>query len=797
MRIKTIAIVTLSLLLILGAGFQATHAELQRVGPVSNSPTIGGFPAWYQDTTGLALEFCAPSNASEVDGGWCLLLPGDVPAPPEVFPTEFFDEHFWYSAGAVFPATAPVDILWEAALEAAFAADVAPGGQIVFTRIRVRFVAPETGTYRVLHPYGEETFQATAGERIFFTDDVGINCPPGQFHCAMEGRVGPFLLPSVSPGGPEMLPVTAGNPNPGGLANPTPYPGTGKSYIADPAREGPVTGSPLGPTRNRVRVEGPGIGGTDPGTGIPINFIETVNFTLVGRVFTGALAGRVTVDRASYTDPAAPTTANPRKVAVFATAFPSTQGRTPGGNSPAVVSPALQFYHAACAVDDITGDLSAPAGIDPTQMFDTGASYFGQNILTAIEPIPFEVCVQQLNAVDAAGNTVSAFFPSVLGDQVTISQALYEPGGRILTVAASSSDQANPPTLTLSGFTDPATQLPVVLQNGQASVSVLDAPPSKVLVRSSARGANEFQVSTGVGDTGSGTATPVARNDSAKVVEDSGANTINVLINDTVGTIPVPGSSLVTIVTPPLKGAAVVFTDTDSINKVRYTPALNASGGDSFRYNVDVGGLVSNVANVGINITADNDPPVAVNDTFNAVLNVSITLPVLANDLDVDGTAGMTVGVLNPVTPATATVTNLGNAVSFLATAAGTYTFTYQPRDAAGTLSANTATVTVIVAGQETVQITLAEYRRNQGRLRLTGTVAPVANPPQRMEVRWANGTNTISIVATPVADAAGNWAVDIRGATGIQNPDNSGATQVRVTSPGGGAATANIAFRQ
>jgi hypothetical protein len=46
------------------------HAVLERAGPVSIDPTVGGFPAWYQDTTGLALEFCAPQKASE-DGVCC------------------------------------------------------------------------------------------------------------------------------------------------------------------------------------------------------------------------------------------------------------------------------------------------------------------------------------------------------------------------------------------------------------------------------------------------------------------------------------------------------------------------------------------------------------------------------------------------------------------------------------------------------------------------------------------------------------------------------------------------------
>ncbi|MFL5277647.1 MAG: hypothetical protein ACJ79T_14310, partial [Myxococcales bacterium] len=59
-------------LLTLSITFPA-HAALQRVGPVSNAPSIGGFPTWYQDKTGLALEFCDMLNQSELTGGWCLL----------------------------------------------------------------------------------------------------------------------------------------------------------------------------------------------------------------------------------------------------------------------------------------------------------------------------------------------------------------------------------------------------------------------------------------------------------------------------------------------------------------------------------------------------------------------------------------------------------------------------------------------------------------------------------------------------------------------------------------------------
>src|SRR3954470_7807520 len=81
-------------LLMLGVTFPA-RAELERVGPTSNDPRVGGFPAWYQDKTGIAIEFCGPINQAEADSGHCNLVTGDAIAP-ESFPTNFFDEHFYW-----------------------------------------------------------------------------------------------------------------------------------------------------------------------------------------------------------------------------------------------------------------------------------------------------------------------------------------------------------------------------------------------------------------------------------------------------------------------------------------------------------------------------------------------------------------------------------------------------------------------------------------------------------------------------------------------------------------------------
>ena len=777
--------------IVVAGAVPSAHAELQRVGPVSNAPTIGGYPAWYQDTTGLALEFCAP-NQAEADGGWCLLLNTDV-TPPEVFPTNFFDEHFWFSTGAVFPPAA--NILWEAAVEAAFANAVQPGGQITFSRIRMRMDPPVSGTYRFIHPYGEEIVEATAGVRIFITDDVGLDCPPGgPFHCAMASRLGPFLLPSATPGGPEMPPVTALNPTPD--TNPahfpggtTPYPGTGKSYIADPAREGPVTGSPLGPTRNFVRVEGPAGSNLD---GAGNDFIETSNFTLVGRVFTGAIPSQVTIDRASYARPLA----GPQKVDVFASAFPATQGRLPAGPAPAVGTPLLRYYDDACGVDPVTGALTAPAAGAPTTMASPGlmtppqaapaSIYWGQS-----QPplIPVAVCVEHNNAVDANNQIVPVFFQANVTDQVFVTAANFDPTNTgTLTVSAGSSDEVTPPVLTVAALGD--------MTNGQFVLSPLAAPPATVRVLSSFGGSNAFQVTTGVGTPGGG-GVPVAAGDSATVAEDSGLTPINVLANDTLDGGAVPASAVITIVSPPGLGTAAV-----NGTAIDYTPNLNASGTDGFTYRVTVGAATSNIASVTITITPVNDPPVAANDTATAIANVQTSIDVLANDTDPDGQANLAapVDVTLTTQPAGSIVTLSvsGRVVNFTADLAGPYTFTYRASDVAGAVSANTATVTVSVAGSETVTIQVAEFRTGGREWRVSGVVTPTTSGP--VTIRYVNGTNTACDVdgtATVTIGAGGAWSFREANVTGCRDPRNTGATRIRATGPANGTGEANITLRR
>jgi len=760
------------------------QAVLERVGPPSFAPSIGNFPTWYQDTTGLALEFCDPKNQSEVNGGWCLLLPANVPAVPEVFPTNFFDEHFYYAA-----SSAPLTMsngskaLLTLAEEAAFATgSPVPGAQITFSRIRVSLgPVPVTGTYRIIHPYGEELIDGVAGNRIFFTEDIGIGCSPGSFDCSLNSRLGPFLLPSVTPGGAEMAPLTAANPTPdidpshfGGVFAPTLYPGTGKAYIADPARIGPVTGSSLpaftdsqGNQRNHniFRVEGPAGSNLsiDPVTGAAVNFIETTNFSLMGRVFTGVMPGRVNVEGAHYAK-----SSTDQKLDVFATAFPTTNGRLPLQPRPPVVAPQLTFFDAPCvgtvdALGTIHPPFSAPVGAVETQMFADGGIHWGQ-----IHPvaIPSAVCVKDSSARDANGNIVPTFGPEIVTDEVTITQALYDRSTGTLTVAASSSDVAVPPSLTLAYGTFLGD-----LVNGQISVPNLIAPPGKVRVLSSALGEREYQVSTSF-STGAPPSIPVATNDSFTFPEDSGPQSLIMLANDSN-----TAGGIVTLTSLPRLGSAVVNPGGD----VTFTPNLNANGVDAFTYTVRVGTNISNTATVTLNITPVNDTPVAVNDSFSAIANTSVQLNVLANDTDPDGATDLTAAqlVTSPATGATVTG-GTGGVFAFNATAGGTYSFTYRAQDASLATSANTATVTVQVAATESLNITRAEYVVSKSRVKVQGTISPASN--QTITIDFVNATGTVLGRAGSAVAAAGGWLLD------QVVPLPAGTTAVKATSSNGTA---------
>lgn len=721
---------------------------------------------------------------------WCLLPPIPSGNPPEVFPTNWSIENFYADATAG-GTQQGVAIKLVLDLESSFAngINIIPGDQVVFARTRIKVSPlPFNGTYTVYTPVGKFVFDnQLAGDRIFFTEDIGL-AGVGDFSKALGGRMGPFLLPSATPGGQEVPPIPLLQPGQdpfndvlaaGGGA--TIYPGNGRKYIADPARLGPITGGKTGDgqafytvndgtTRdpNIFRVEGPN------------GFLfETTNFNLMGRVYEGPISGDVKVDRANYAR-----SASSNKVDVYATASSSTQARIPAGKPPATVATQLTYFDAPCtATLDNNGNpgppFSAPANASSTQMLATGSTYFGESNPAAI---PTAVCVQA-NAVNSAGQTVPTFIPTPIGDQIFITEALYDPATQSLSVKATSADQTVPQNLTVVGLGN-------IGANGQLVVNPILAPPASVTVLSTGTGSNTLQVSTGTVSGGTA-ALPVAVNDSATVFEDCSQTasstlcatplSINVLANDTRA-----AGGTVAIVTAPVLGTATVNAD----GSISYTPQLNASGTDSFSYNVTVSGQVSNEASVTVNITPVNDAPTAVNDSTGALAGAQNSINVLANDADPDGAADLASAVIVNGNPALGIVSGTvfnGGVVTFTPPAQnppGNYTFTYSAVDSAGAISANTATVTVTLSGGEAIVPAKTQYTQNKGRWTLTGTVSPANG--QTINMVYVDGTYKVNgactgsaagtLVGTAPTDARGNFTYDqiLTNTSGVLNPSNT-----------------------
>ena len=185
---------------------------------------------------------------------------------------------------------------------------------------------------------------------------------------------------------------------------------------------------------------------------------------------------------------------------------------------------------------------------------------------------------------------------------------------------------------------------------------------------------------------------PDAVDDSATVAEDSGANVIDVLANDT----DANGDTLtVTAVTQGAHGAVA-----NNGTSASYTPDPNYFGSDAFTYTIDDGHGLTDTATVFVTVTNVNDQPAANGEsyTINQDTPLVVAAPgLLANDSDIDGD---TLHAVSYSGGATAHGNVAGNANgSFTYTPnpgyAGTDSFTYFVSD--GTASAGPVTVHITI----------------------------------------------------------------------------------------------------
>src|SRR5204863_4274061 len=120
---------------------------------------------------------------------------------------------------------------------------------------------------------------------------------------------------------------------------------------------------------------------------------------------------------------------------------------------------------------------------------------------------------------------------------------------------------------------------------------------------------------------------PVAVNDTATTPEDTSVS-IPVLVNDS----DVDGDPLtITAATGTNGTVSIVGTN------LLFTPATNFNGVVTLSYTISDGHGGTASATVSVTVTPVNDPPVAVNDVATTPEDTAVSIPVLANDSDVDG----------------------------------------------------------------------------------------------------------------------------------------------------------------
>ena len=406
---------------------------VKAVGPIDET---NGFPTSYTDTNGQRLEMCL-----DVSDPYCVM--GDLPTPgqPLVFPTNFPDEAFYAMADAnLVTDGANGKGLLVTSMEAAFAADVAPGQQITFGRVRLRVAGAgvqDGATYKITHPFGVDTVIAgpghgnTAGvsREINVTEDIGDLVGGSTFEAALGSRPAPFLKwdPAIGPAAPA-------------------------GHLGDPTVDHQVTGSPYG--TNIFRIEGPAGSFTgspnlcaNPALGdsptATDDCIETNLFSIMGKNATRA---GVQVTKTVTTKDG-----SGNFIDVFAKSEPGQ----------ALV---------------ITG-----TGIAATLMRQDGnGGYYGRVHVDSAAPADFAVT----NTTDNP-KTVDHVDPTQFSDKVHVNSAIYDNDTKTLIVLAQSGDPAA--ALTLAGY---PTAVHDTSGTSQRFTVSLDAPPADVNVTSTKGGSD-------------------------------------------------------------------------------------------------------------------------------------------------------------------------------------------------------------------------------------------------------------------------------------------------------------------
>ncbi len=175
--------------------------------------------------------------------------------------------------------------------------------------------------------------------------------------------------------------------------------------------------------------------------------------------------------------------------------------------------------------------------------------------------------------------------------------------------------------------------------------------------------------------------------DDAVTVEEDGSITFNPILNDVD-----PDGDMLSVAgfTQPDHGTLAQNPD----GTFTYTPDPDYNGIDSFTYTVTDPSGETSTATVNLTVTPLNDAPVANDDADMTPYNTAVTIPVLANDTDVDGD---TLTVTAATSPDGSVDINPGGTITFTPADGfeGTATINYTITDSNGGFDDAVVTVTV------------------------------------------------------------------------------------------------------
>jgi gliding motility-associated-like protein len=291
---------------------------------------------------------------------------------------------------------------------------------------------------------------------------------------------------------------------------------------------------------------------------------------------------------------------------------------------------------------------------------------------------------------------------------------------------------------------------------------------------------------------------PVAVNDNVTTLEDT-PTSFNVTTNDTDvdGTINAATVDLdpTSVGRQTTRTTAAGSWSVDNNGIVTYTPALNYNGTATITYVVlDNQNAVSNVATISVSVTPVNDAPVAVNDVAETDEDHAVTVSILSNDTDVDGTLNAASVDLNPTTTtedknlttpqgtwsvSTAGVVTFTPVLNFN----GTATISYTVKDNSNALS-NTATISVTVNPVNDPPVAVADNASvNEDVTLIIDVLANDTDPDGPLDPATIDLDPSTPGIQNSITNPGGTWSVTTDGKVKfVPTPNFNGNTSIQYT---------------